>query len=200
MLYHQWCHSIKHALTTGSSVNNEVTSLKWLQAHAVAFTNKINCSILNQNSPDFARFCWKRKDNLHWNFVSPFKCANSRNFVQASTVGVSVVYGCRVNTPVLGWKVCVWRIRRNVLHYLNDGWIEFRWPQEQPLRPKFGRNILSWTDHERQISLSVEKEKNIPRITKIWKDNWIGHILCRNCLLKHVTEGKKRGRIEVTER
>jgi hypothetical protein len=22
------------------------------------------------------------------------------------------------------------------------------------------------------------------------KANWIGHILCRNCLLKHVTEGK----------
>jgi hypothetical protein len=27
---------------------------------------------------------------------------------------------------------------------------------------------------------------------------WIGHILHRNCLLKHVTEGKIKGRIEVT--
>jgi hypothetical protein len=28
----------------------------------------------------------------------------------------------------------------------------------------------------------------------------IGHILCRNCLLKHVVEGKKDGRIEVKGR
>jgi hypothetical protein len=32
------------------------------------------------------------------------------------------------------------------------------------------------------------------------KANWIGHILRRNCLLKHVTEGKIEGRIEKTGR
>ena len=32
------------------------------------------------------------------------------------------------------------------------------------------------------------------------KANWIGHILCRNCLLKHVIEGKIEGRVEVTGR
>jgi hypothetical protein len=32
------------------------------------------------------------------------------------------------------------------------------------------------------------------------KANWIGHILNKNCLLKHVTEGKIEGRIEVTGR
>jgi hypothetical protein len=30
--------------------------------------------------------------------------------------------------------------------------------------------------------------------------NWIGHILRRNCLLKHVIEGKLEGRIEMTGR
>jgi hypothetical protein len=30
------------------------------------------------------------------------------------------------------------------------------------------------------------------------KANWISHILRRNCLLKHIIEGKIRGRIEVT--
>jgi hypothetical protein len=30
--------------------------------------------------------------------------------------------------------------------------------------------------------------------------NWIGHILCRNCLLKHVIEGKLERRIEMTGR
>ena len=32
------------------------------------------------------------------------------------------------------------------------------------------------------------------------KANWIGHILRRNCLIKHVVEGKVEGRIEVPVR
>jgi hypothetical protein len=32
------------------------------------------------------------------------------------------------------------------------------------------------------------------------KANWIGHILLRNCLLKHVIEGKLEERIEMTGR
>jgi hypothetical protein len=32
------------------------------------------------------------------------------------------------------------------------------------------------------------------------EDNWIGHILNRNCLLKCVSEGKIEGRVEVTGR
>jgi hypothetical protein len=30
--------------------------------------------------------------------------------------------------------------------------------------------------------------------------SWIGHILCRNCLLQHVIEGKIERRVEVTGR
>ena len=32
------------------------------------------------------------------------------------------------------------------------------------------------------------------------KGNWFGHTLRRNCLLKHVIEGKIEGRMEVTGR
>jgi hypothetical protein len=32
------------------------------------------------------------------------------------------------------------------------------------------------------------------------KANWIGHILCRNCLLQRVIEGKIKGGVEVTGR
>jgi hypothetical protein len=38
------------------------------------------------------------------------------------------------------------------------------------------------------------------RTIKRRKVNWIGHILHRDCLLKHVVESKIDGRIEVTGR
>ena len=36
----------------------------------------------------------------------------------------------------------------------------------------------------------LNEERNIVHAVKGRKDNWIGHIWCRNCLLKHVAEGK----------
>jgi hypothetical protein len=46
----------------------------------------------------------------------------------------------------------------------------------------------------------VKGEMSILRTVKRRKANWIGHILRRNCLLKHVTEAKIVGRTEVTGR
>jgi hypothetical protein len=46
----------------------------------------------------------------------------------------------------------------------------------------------------------VKEERNILLMLKIKKVNWIGHILRRNCLLKHVIERKIDGRIEMTRR
>jgi hypothetical protein len=46
----------------------------------------------------------------------------------------------------------------------------------------------------------VKGERNILHTAKRRKANWIGHILSRNCLSKHVIEGKIRGRIEMTGR
>jgi hypothetical protein len=46
----------------------------------------------------------------------------------------------------------------------------------------------------------VKEERNIIQNIKRRKANWIGHILRRNCLLKHVIKGKIEGRIEVTGR
>jgi hypothetical protein len=45
-----------------------------------------------------------------------------------------------------------------------------------------------------------KEERNIRHTIKIRKTNWIGHILRRNCLLKHVIEGTLEGRIEMTGR
>ena len=46
----------------------------------------------------------------------------------------------------------------------------------------------------------VEEERNHIHTTKRRKANCFGHILRRNCLLKHVIEGKIEGRIEMTIR
>jgi hypothetical protein len=61
---------------------------------------------------------------------------------------------------------------------------------------------ISWTDRVRneEVLLRVKEERNILHTIKRIKANWIGHILRRNCLLKHVIEGKLEGRIELTER
>jgi hypothetical protein len=46
----------------------------------------------------------------------------------------------------------------------------------------------------------VKEERNIVHTIKRRKANWIGHILRRNCLMKHVIEGELERRIEMTGR
>jgi hypothetical protein len=68
----------------------------------------------------------------------------------------------------------------------------------------FWRRIekINRTDRARneEVLHRVKEERNILHTIKRRKDNWIGHILRRNCLLKHVIERKIEGRIEVTGR
>jgi hypothetical protein len=60
---------------------------------------------------------------------------------------------------------------------------------------------ISWTDHVRnEVLLRVKEQRNILHERSKRKANWIGHILCRNCLLQGVLEGKIKGGIEVTRR
>jgi hypothetical protein len=61
---------------------------------------------------------------------------------------------------------------------------------------------ISWTDHVRneEVLLRVNEQRNILHEISKRKANWIGHILCRNCLLKRVIEGRVKGGIEVTGR
>ena len=47
-----------------------------------------------------------------------------------------------------------------------------------------------------EVLQRVKEERNILHTIQRWKANWIGHILRRNCLLKHVIDGKIEGRIE----
>jgi hypothetical protein len=51
-----------------------------------------------------------------------------------------------------------------------------------------------------EVLLRDKEERNILHTVKTRKDNWIGQILCRNCLLKHFIGGNIEGRIEVMGR
>ena len=44
------------------------------------------------------------------------------------------------------------------------------------------------------------KERNVLHTIKMGKVNCIGHVLSRNCLIKHIIEGKIEGSLEVTGR
>ena len=61
---------------------------------------------------------------------------------------------------------------------------------------------ISWTDHVRneEVLLRVNEQRNILHEIRKRKANWIGHILHRNCLLKHFIEGKIKGEMEVKRR
>ena len=61
---------------------------------------------------------------------------------------------------------------------------------------------INWVDRVRneEVLNGLKKERNILQTMKRRKAKWIGHMLHKNCLLKHVIEGKIKGRMEVTGR
>jgi len=61
---------------------------------------------------------------------------------------------------------------------------------------------ISWTDHVRneEVLLRVKEQRNTLYGISKRKSKWIGQVLCRNCLLERVIEGKIKGGIEVTGR
>ena len=60
---------------------------------------------------------------------------------------------------------------------------------------------ISWTDRVRneEVLQRVKEERNILQTIKRRKAKWIVYILRRNCLIKHIIEGKVEG-IEIRGR
>jgi hypothetical protein len=58
---------------------------------------------------------------------------------------------------------------------------------------KYGEII--WIDRLKieELLQRIKEERNVLPTTKQLKANWIGHILRRKCLLKHVIKGKTKG-------
>ena len=70
----------------------------------------------------------------------------------------------------------------------------FREERTLLLLPRFEPRII------KPVVYRVKEQRNILHEIHKRKENWIGHILRRNCLLQRVTEGKIKGGIEVTGR
>jgi len=54
---------------------------------------------------------------------------------------------------------------------------------------------ISWTDRVRNVEVlhRFKEERKLLYSIKLRKANRTGHILRRNCILKHVTEGRIQG-------
>jgi len=62
------------------------------------------------------------------------------------------------------------------------------------------KTIWSNCVRNEEVLQRVKQESNSVQTIKWRKGNLIGHILCRNCLVKHIIEGKIQGRIDVAGR
>jgi len=54
----------------------------------------------------------------------------------------------------------------------------------------------SYQESSEEVLHRDEEERNVVQTTRR-KSNWLDHILHRNCLLKHVIEGKVEGKFEM---
>jgi hypothetical protein len=54
---------------------------------------------------------------------------------------------------------------------------------------------MSWMNclNDKAVLHRVKEKRNILHTIRRRKANWIGHVLRRNCLLKHIIEGKISG-------
>jgi hypothetical protein len=60
---------------------------------------------------------------------------------------------------------------------------------------------IIWIDGlKKEILHAVKEERNILHTIKERKSNWTGHVLRRNCLLKHIMQEKIKEKSEVTGR
>jgi hypothetical protein len=60
--------------------------------------------------------------------------------------------------------------------------------------------MIIWTESVKNEVFHRDKQQRNILHTGKKKEVWIGHILRRNCFLKHVIEGKTEGKMEVTGR
>jgi hypothetical protein len=71
--------------------------------------------------------------------------------------------------------------------------LDQKYPARFEMWCREGMEKMSWTDHMRneEVFYIVKEERNIPLTVTRRKANWIGHVLHRNCLLKHTLKERQ---------
>ena len=99
-------------------------------------------------------------------------------------------------------------IIKSIFHYCGVIFSRLIYKYRTGKRSELPKNFEMWcwrrmleiicTSRVRNVKVfhRVKEERNILRAIQRMKANWLGYILRRNCLLKHVIEGKieRRGR------
>jgi hypothetical protein len=114
---------------------------------------------------------------------------------QSSTRRLFATANWIINLRKKPLKCCIWI----VVLCGADTWTLRKVDQKYPVSFEMWRwrriEKIRWTDRVRNEVLNgVKEERNILGRIKRRKASWIGHILCRNCLLEHFFEGKVEGR------
>jgi hypothetical protein len=121
-------------------------------------------------------------------------------------------FRCSVNFPTLGLKSQFRTLISNTLSLLSPWCYKTRlisiqntcsykvttrlWCNSWKPRVLNSSYWLGWM----VFNLEYSEQRDILHEISKRKANWTGHILCRNCLLRQVIEGKIKGAIEVTGR
>jgi hypothetical protein len=140
-------------------------------------TNNVRCTCEIKSRIAMAKAALNKSKTL---FTSKFDL-NLRKKLVECYIGSTALYGAET-----------WALRKADQMYLESFEV-WCWRRME---------TISWTDHVKNADIlcRAKEERNILHTIKRRKANWIGHNLCRNCLLKHVTEGKIDERIEMTGR
>ena len=104
------------------------------------------------------------------------------------------------------WESKLKTLKINTQLYYNIWGFHLTYPCTYPVSFEmwcWRKMEIKWTNHVKNAEAlqGVKEESNILCTIQRRTSTWIGLILWRNCLLKHITEGKiEEGRTEVTER
>jgi hypothetical protein len=140
-------------------------------------TNDARCTLQIISRIAMAKAAFNKKKNL---FTSKLDLNLSSKLVKCYIWSIAL-YGAET-----------WTLRKVDQKYLENFEI-WCWRRMEKIR---------WTDRVRneEVLHRVKDEENIKHTRKRRNYNWIGHILRRNCILKHVIEEKLEGGIEMTRR
>ena len=155
----------------------QMENVEYLYYLGSMITNGARCTREIKSRIAMAKRAFKKKKNL---FTSKLELNLKKKLVKCHIWSIAL-YGAET-----------WTLRKVDRKYLEifEMWC---WRRMEK---------ISWTDRVRneEVLHRVKEERNILHTIKRRKANWIGHILRRNYLLKHVIEGKLEGRIEMTGR